>query len=159
MKRNLNKETHNLVWSVEPKWHSFHDLWFRDACWNVLIQRLLLITEQLTCRHGQLRDQRYHQEISHTVSLSEQSTLSGFLREYDSPNPRRLWCMDYFTTLRNTKGFKECKIVTRFKWSLWATEPQFKEFWRNCSDAYGRPIEDSVEDFVEEIMLSRCICI
>lgn len=60
--------------------------------------------------------------------------------------------MDYFTTLRNTKGFNECKIVTRFKRSLWATEPQFKEVCGNCSGVQGRPAEDSVEDFIEETM-------
>ncbi|XP_032345443.1 transmembrane protein 216 isoform X1 [Camelus ferus] len=76
----------------------------------------------------------------------------GFLREYDRLNSGRPWCMDYFTTLRNTKGFNECKIVTRFKRSLWATEPQFKEVCGNCSRVQGRPAEDSVEDFIEETM-------
>lgn len=91
MKWNLNKETHDLVWSVEPNWHSFHEASVIQRC---MLKRFNTKTIAdnwvVNMQTWQLRDQRYHQEISHTVSLSEQSTLSGFLREYESLTQKTL---------------------------------------------------------------------
>lgn len=60
--------------------------------------------------------------------------------------------MDYLTTLRSTKGFNESKIVTRFKWFLWAIEPRFKKVGGNCSDAQSRPVEESVEETTYQVL-------
>ena len=61
--------------------------------------------------------------------------------------------MDYLTTLRSTKGFNESKIVTRFKWFLWAIEPRVKKGGGNCSDAQSRPVEESVGETTYHVLI------
>lgn len=60
--------------------------------------------------------------------------------------------MDYLTNLGSTKGFNESKIVTRFKWFLWAIKPGFKKVGGNCSDSQSRPVEEFVEETTYQVV-------